>query len=126
MVDLFKLTVAISVGLLDEAAERANKEIEIPVINRKVRLEDAERFILFGGSLAADYFGLARFGVERDIVETVEIASAPLAVKSTVKIVSPIAKTYLGPRYVVREVEQAPAITAPLVATPIAPRITSY
>jgi hypothetical protein len=122
MVDLFKVAVAVGVGLLDEAAERANKEVEIPVIKRKVRLEDVERFILFGGSLAVDYFGLAR-GVERDIVETVEVASAPLAVKSAVKIASPAVKSYLSPSYTVEEVAPAPA---PLAVAPGAPRITSY
>ena len=126
MVDLFKVAVAISVGLLDEAAERADKEIEIPVVNRRIRLEDAERFILFGGSLAVDYFGLARFGIARDIVETVEIASAPLATKSTIKIATPVARRYLGPVYTVEEVAQAPAPVAPLAVAPGVPRITSY
>jgi len=126
MVDLFKVAVAISVGLLDEAAERADKEIEIPVVKRRIRLEDAERFALLGGSLAVDYFGLAR-GVARDIVETVEVASAPLAVKSAVKIASPAAKTYLGPSYTVEEVAPAPApAPAPLTVAPGVPRITSY
>jgi hypothetical protein len=126
MVDLFKLAVAISVGLLDEAAERADKEIEIPAVKKKIRLEDAGRFILFGGSLAVDYMGLARFGIARDIVETVEVASAPLAVKSAVKIVTPVARTYLGPVYTVEEVTPAPAPTAPPEVAPGAPRITSY
>jgi hypothetical protein len=122
MVDLFKLAVAISVGLLDEAAERADKEIEIPVVNRRVRLEDAERFALLGGSLAVDYFGLAR-GIARDIVETVEIASAPLATKSAIKIAAPVARRYLGPVYTVEEVAPAPE---PLTVAPGVPRITSY
>jgi hypothetical protein len=126
MVDLFKLAVAVSVGLLDEAAERADKEIEIPVINRSIRLEDAERFLLFGGSLAVDYFGLARFGITRDIVETVEIASAPLATKSAIKIVTPVARKYLGPRYTVEEVAPPPAPVAPVAVAPSVPRITSY
>jgi hypothetical protein len=126
MVDLFKLAVAVSVGLLDEAAERADKEVEIPVINRSIRLEDAERFALFGGSLAVDYLGLARGLVARDIVETVEIASAPLAVKSAVKIASPVARTYLGPRYTVEEVAPPQTPGAPVAVAPSAPRITSY
>jgi hypothetical protein len=126
MVDLFKLAVAVSVGLLDEAAERADKEVEIPVINRRVRLEDAERFALLGGSLAVDYLGLARGLIARDIVETVEIASAPLAVKSAVKIVAPAARTFLGPRYTVEEVAPPPTPVAPVAVAPSAPRITSY
>jgi hypothetical protein len=123
MVDLFKLAVAISVGLLDEAAERADKEIEIPVVNRRIRLEDAERFALLGGSLAVDYFGLARFGIARDVVETVEIASAPLATKSAIKIAAPVARRYLSPVYTVEEVAPAPE---PLTVAPGVPRITSY
>jgi hypothetical protein len=126
MADLFKLAVAISVGLLDEAAERVDKEITIPVINRKVRLEDAERFALFGGSLAADYLGLARGLAVRDVVETVEVASAPLAVKSAIKIASPAARTFLGPRYTVEEVTPPPAPAAPIAVAPSVPRITSY
>jgi hypothetical protein len=125
MADLFKLAVAISVGLLDEAAERADKEITIPVINRRIRLEDAERFALLGGSLAVDYMGLAR-GVARDIVEVVEVASAPLAVKSAVKIASPAVRSFMGPRYTVEEVAPAPAPIAPPAVAPGVPRITSY
>jgi hypothetical protein len=125
MVDLFKLAVAVSVGLLDEAAERADKEVEIPVVKRRIRLEDVERFALLGGSLAIDYMGLAR-GVARDIVETVEIASAPLAVKSAVKIASPAVRRYLGPEYIVEEVAPAPTPIAPPVIAHEAPKITSY
>jgi hypothetical protein len=125
MVDLFKLAVAISVGLLDEAAERANKEMTIPVINRSIRLEDAERFVLLGGSLALEYMGLAR-GVVRDIVETVEVASAPLATKSAVKMLSPAMRRYLGPAYTVEEVAPTPAPIAPPAVAPVVPRITSY
>jgi hypothetical protein len=126
MVDLFKLAVAISVGLLDEAAERADKEITIPVVNRRIRLEDAGRFALLGGSLAIDYMGLAREVAVRDIVETVEVASAPLAVKSAVKIASPAVKSYLGPSYTVEEVAPPPAPVAPMAVAPSVPRITSY
>jgi hypothetical protein len=125
MVDLFKLAVAISVGLLDEAAERTDKEMKIPVVNRRIRLEDAERLLLFGGSLALDYMGSVR-GVARDIVEVVEVASAPLAVKSVVKMVTPTMRKYLGPMYTVEEVAPAPAPIAPPAVTPGVPKITSY
>ena len=77
MVDLIKTVVAAAVGGIDIALERQNR-----VVFQNLKLEDIYRIAVCGGSLAAEFLGLDRYGY----AETAFYASIPLLEKTIARI----------------------------------------
>ena len=77
MVDLIKTVVAATVGGIDIALEKQNR-----VVFQNLKLEDIYRIAVCGGSLAAEFLGLDRYGY----AETAFYASIPLLEKTIARI----------------------------------------
>jgi len=82
-VDLVKILVGLGVGLLDESL--AEHTIGT------VKTQDVARVGLFVAGLAVDFLGR---GAVKDIGETLEVATAPLVVKTAYTYIKERAKTY--------------------------------